>query len=184
MDPLRKTLSAKQALVVFLGLLILIGAFLYFYQPFEKARLSRDQKRIEELTKLKEAIDTYLKNNPGKEGAMCDRCEVGKTIFAAAPISSDGSFYIKNVVSTAVNITGWVPIDFSLNAKIGETPIKVLPVDPTNVHPYVFTYTPGKNASYKLTAALESTQNDSLEKDDGGINENRYEVGSDLSLPP
>jgi hypothetical protein len=164
--------------------LFVLAAGLFFYNPSERARLSRDQQRIQDLQSLTKALDGYLKNNLKEKVYMCDGCTLEKTVFASGAISFESSVTIKDSDSSAVNITGWIPIDFSLNAKTGETPILKLPVDPVNVAPYVFTYSPGKNGFYKLSAALESATNDSLEMDDGGTVEDRYEVGTNLNLPP
>ena len=165
-------------------ILVVIGTGLFLYNPFEKARLARDQQRIRDLDNLKIAIDTYLKNNHQEKIEMCAGCRLEKTVFATGEVGFEGSFVPKVSAGSAVNITGWIPIDFSLNAKIGETPIKKLALDAVNMAPYVYTYTPGKAGSYKLSAALESAQNDGLEKDDGGIRDDRYEVGTNLTLPP
>lgn len=184
MNLLKRNISLARGTLGIFVILILISIFLYLYNPYERARLARDQQRIEDLQSLKQALDSYLKNNYKAEPEMCDGCALGKSVFAAGPINLDTSFTLKIATSSAVNITGWLPLDFSLNAKIGETPIKVLPLDPLGIDPYVYTYTPGKNGSYKLSAALESGQNDGLEREDGGTNEDRYEIGADLTLLP
>ena len=167
-----------------LVVLILVGGLLYWYNPYEKARIARDETRIRQLQKLDKAIAVYLENNNKTKATTCDGCHLGKDIFSTGAIELDSSLQVKVSTSAAVNITGWVPIDFSLNAKIGGTPIKILPQDPLNEPPYVYTFTPGKSGTYKLSAALESTQNDEIEKNDAGINDTRYELGNDLQLPP
>lgn len=164
--------------------LVVIAVSIFLYNPYEKARLSRDRQRIQDLKNLEKALDTYLKNNRKEKVEMCVGCRLEKTVFTSGEVSFEGSFVVKSSVSSAVNITGWIPVDFSLNAKINQPPIKSLPLDPVNTAPYVFTYSPGKSGSYKLSAALESIQNDSLERDDGGTIEDRYEVGTNLNLPP
>lgn len=181
---LHSRFSLVKSIIVVLVVLILVGGLLYWYNPYEKARIARDETRIRQLQKLDEAIAVYLENNSKTKAATCDGCTLGKDIFATGVIELDSSLKVKVSTSSAVNITGWVPLDFSLNAKIGGTPIKRLPFDPSNEPPYVYTFTPGRNGTYKLSAALESTQNDEVEKNDAGINETRYELGNDLSLPP
>jgi len=176
--------TSKQGFSAVFIILLLIGIGLYFYDPYEKARLARDKKRVENIQNLKKAIEAYLQNNKLQEISMCDGCSLGKDVFAMSSINLGQSVSARVVGSSAVNITGWIPIDFSLNAKIGQTPIKTLLADPLNLDPYVYTYTPGPSRTYKLSAALESSQNDSLESNDGGVNDNRYEVGTDLKLPP
>ena len=162
----------------------LLGFSLYLYNPSEKARNKRDDQRITDLEILKKSIDKYLANNDNKSATMCDVCKLDSDIFAAQSITLKSTNSAKVIDSIAVNVTGWIPIDFSLNAKINKTPISELPLDPTNSEPYVYTYSPGKNGVYKLTASLESVKNDSLEADDGGIDDTRYEIGTDLGLPP
>lgn len=179
-----RRVSLLQVIIGVIIILVITAVSLYVYKPFEKAKLSRDQKRIQDLDRLNAAVEAYLKNNSKTGPTMCDGCQIGEAVFATGLIDLDRSFTLKVATSSAVNITGWVPVDFSLNSKIGKTPIKKLPMDPINTDPYVYTYTPGKKGAYKLTAALESLQNDVLESDDGGTDESRYEVGTDLTLPP
>lgn len=161
---------------------IFFGGSLYLYNPNEKARQVRDKQRIEALETIKNSIDKYLENNGNESAAMCDSCKLESDIFAAQAITLKSTNSAKVIDSIAVNITGWVPIDFSLNASIDETPIHTLQLDPVNSDPYVYTYSPGKNGVYKLTAALESAQNDNLETEDGGIDDTRYEIGTDFNL--
>ncbi len=181
---LRSRFSLVKSIIVVLVILILTGGLLYWYNPYEKARIARDETRIQELQELDEAISVYLQNNNKTKATTCDGCAIGKDIFATGDIELDLSLEVKVSTSSAVNITGWIPLDFSLNARIGETPIKKLPQDPLNEPPYVYTFTPGKNGTYKLSAALESIQNDDIERNDAGINETRYELGNDMSLSP
>ena len=164
--------------------LSLLGFLLYLYNPSEKARQKRDDQRIADLESLKKSIDIYLANNGDESADMCDGCKLDSDIFASQPITLKSTISSIVINSSAVNITGWVPIDFSLNAKINETLVSQLPQDPVNLDPYVYTYSSGKNGVYKLTAALESAQNDTLEADDGGTDDTRYEVGTGLNLPP
>jgi hypothetical protein len=176
--------SLVKSLVVVLVIFIVFGGFLYWYDPYERARQSRDEIRIQKLQELDKAIQVYLENNDKTKAPTCYGCGLGKDIFSTAPLDLKDTLKVKDSTSQAVNITGWVPIDFSLNARIGETPIKILPLDPLNESPYVYTYTPGKNGTYKLSTALESGQNNGIEIDDAGINDTRYELGNDLQLSP
>ena len=179
-----KRVYVRQLLVGIFLIFIILGAVLYFYNPQEKARQKRDEQRIADLEYLKKSIDIYLTNNGNESADMCDGCKLDSDIFASQSVTLKGTSSTKVISSSAVNITGWIPIDFSLNAKINETPLSQLPQDPVNLDPYVYTYTPGKNGGYKLTVALESAQNDTLEVDDGGTDDTRYEVGTGLNLPP
>ena len=176
--------SLVKSIIVVLVIFIVFAGIVYWYNPYEKARLSRDETRVQQLQELDRAIKVYLENNDKTKAETCDGCKLGKDIFATGPLALQGSLKVNVNTSLAVNITGWIPLDFSLNAKIGETPVKVLFLDPLNEPPYVYTYTPGKNGTYKLSTALESMQNDSIEIDDAGINDTRYELGNDLSLSP
>ena len=179
-----KRVYVRQLVVGIFLLFIILGAVLYVYNPYERARQKRDNQRIADLESLKKSIDIYLANNGNESAGMCDGCKLDNGVFASQPITLKGTISAQVINSSAVNITGWIPIDFSLNAKINETPLSQLPQDPVNIDPYVYTYTPGKNGMYKLTAALESAQNDTLEADDGGTDSTRYEIGSGLSLVP
>ncbi len=184
MNLLTRSISLKTAAIALFVGVALVGFFLYRYNPYEKGRQERDKKRIENLKKLSQAIRDYLQNNKNHPAPLCDNCQVGETIFTTGALNIKSAFQEKVSDSTAVNITGWVTVDFSLNAKIGQTPIKILPLDPINKDPYVYTFTPGKNGTFKLTASLESSKNSSIEQGDGGTDSARYELGTDLTLLP
>ena len=115
--------------LVILGLLM-TGGIIYLYNPQEKARQKRDKQRIEALETIKKSIDKYLANNGNESAAMCDSCKLDSDVFTAQSITLKGTNSTIVIDSSAVNITGWAPIDFSLNAKINETPISELPLDP------------------------------------------------------
>lgn len=161
---------------------LVVGGGLYLYNPIERGKESRDQKRVDELSQLSKALKLYLLNNSGKP-SLCDGCSLGKDFFAHSPLSIDGNS-AKVVGLTVANSTGWVPVDLSLNADIGKTPLYSLPIDPLDKAPYVFTFTPGLSGSFKLTAAFESKAFQKKAADDSGTLTDRYEVGTDLKLVP
>lgn len=106
--------------------------------------------------------------------------------FAARGATIPGD-YVVNAL-TAVNGTGWLPVDFTLTFG-GSAPVKVLPVDPTNsgdlIYRYVCNMVPTGTRGYEVDAKFESVKyKTTLDRDakDGGSNTDFYEVGNDLTL--
>ena len=180
-----------------------VGFFLL--NPAERSKQTRDQQRVTDLQELKKALDFFLTKNAkissDTEKLLCTDCDLTKDVFSYRSIEID-SLTTKERHGRFVNGTGWIPIDFSANMKLGETPLKLLPVDPlekgynirktfpvvnlffSNNEGFVYTFTPGKSGKYKLTAKMESKTGLEKAKDDGGTLDDRLEIGSDLSLRP
>ena len=185
--------------------LVFVAAFIFLLNPSERSKQGRDQQRITDLENLKKALDYYLTKNakvgPDNEKILCSDCNLAGDVFSYRSIDL-GGVKTKERHGRYVNGTGWIPIDFSANMRLGETPISILPVDPAEkgysirttfpivglfynrTEDFVYTFRPAKNGKYKLTAKMESETGLEKAKDDGGTLEDRFEVGSDLKLKP
>lgn len=190
---------------IIIGLVIIgvIGIIAWIlFDPLEKLREVRDDQRISDLAKLKKAIDLYINNNAkdiaAKASLLCTNCKTGQEIFSFRSVELPGGSESTARHSTYINATGWVPLDLTLNAKIGQTPLKLLPIDPLEKgfllrtklpflkrqENFVYTYSAGLADKYKLTAKMESEKGLEKAKNDGGILDDRFELGTDLSLKP
>lgn len=168
---------------VLLFVVVLLGSVgIYLINPLEKLREDRDRKRISQLDELQKAVKLYLRNNPS-EARLCDNCSLGQTVFAHQGVRIGASEALV-INSQSVGGPGWVPIDLSLNAGIGRTPLLTLPIDPLNKDPFVYTFTPGQDGKFKITASFESKALLAKMATDGGTRVDRYEIGTDLSLVP
>ncbi len=182
---------------------VVISVFLL--NPSDRAKQTRDQQRITDLEQLKKALDYFLtknaKTSSDTEKILCTDCDLARDVFSYRKLELAG-IETKERHGRYVNGTGWIPIDFSANMRIGETPLSLLPIDPlekgysirktfpivslfsTNNEDYIYTFRPAKNGKYKLTAKLESKTGLEKAKDDGGTLDDRFEIGSDLDLKP
>jgi hypothetical protein len=153
----------------------------------EAAKEQRDSIRVSDLATLHSTMMLYLADvsNP-KLG-----CTDTKTIYASSPITPPSGWKAgAHMGSTAVNGTGWIPIDF--NAISSGAPIGKLPIDPLNDPGhhlvYLFACNPIAN-TYEIDAVMESQQynkggSTDMVSTDGGNDQSIYEVGTDLTLIP
>lgn len=191
----------KVLLGVFL-LLIIATIAIVALNPIEKAKEDRDQQRVADLTKLKKALDFYISKNAKSGSPLCNKCALGTDVFSYRKIEVE-TVVAKGVESQFVNATGWIPVDFSLNAGLGKTPLNLLPIDPLEAsyptrqklplinsqfppekEAFVYTYTAGLEGKYKLTARMESKKGKDQAANDGGTLTDRLEIGNNLKLKP
>ncbi len=184
-------------LIVFL----IFGAAVFFvFDPLERLREARDNTRINDLTNLKNAIDVYISNNAkdiaARSNLLCATCNNPNLVYSYRKINLN-SVATTEKQSTYVNGTGWVPLDLALNARLGQTPLHLLPLDPLETgynirtklpffskqEDFVYTFT-AKGDKYKLTAKMESKKGLEKAANDGGDLPDRIEMGTDLTLKP
>ncbi|MBM3257476.1 MAG: hypothetical protein FJY98_04115 [Candidatus Liptonbacteria bacterium] len=162
-----------------LGILGVVGIILILFvrasNPSQLLGMARDSTRVNNITTLKSLITLYLADvsNP----SLCP--EKGK-IFS----SLEGS--------TAIDGTGWLPINFT--AIRGGSPLSELPLDPLqmikmkNSSGYYYSYAcDPQSQTFELNARMEDERfNKGGARDvvstDLGDNPNIYEVGTDLKL--
>lgn len=143
-----------------------------FGSPVSTAEQSaevNDSNRISDISVLKSAVAYYLVSTAGPYTF----CKAGKV-------------YASNEGTTAVNGTGWIPID--LDALKNGPPLGALPIDPINSGQYIYTFQcDPSNLTFKFTAAMQSQKygrggQTDVESTDGGTNPNLYEQGTNLEL--
>ena len=74
--------------------------------------------------------------------------------------------------------SGWVKTDMSAQQSVS---VPTLPVDPVNSTAYHYTYC-ADNDTWEINTVLESSQQSGKMSTDGGNENTRYEVGSNLTI--
>jgi prepilin-type N-terminal cleavage/methylation domain-containing protein len=200
----RKGFTLIELLVVVAIVAILSIVVLLTLNPAELLRQARDSNRISDLATVRAAVSLYLADVSSPvigTSTWCTTSVAQATTTANACNASLGfSAATTNYASTtaagsgvfAVNGTGWVPVNF--NQISSGAPFGSLPRDPINAADSVsccrryYGYTSSSTSlTFKLVAKMESAKYASsgasdVESTDGGISNNTYEVGTNLSL--
>jgi len=153
-----KGFSLIEILVVFGIILVLVTSVIIYISPLENRKKARDQRRLADIIKLREAFEEFKADNhiyPDIKGAVR---------YSNIAVISGAD------ISNASN--GWLNENMS---KIME----FLPTDPINSGEYIYTYT-RDDISYELNVKLEYSSD--IMQNDNGNNENLYEVGDNLTL--
>lgn len=156
--------TVVELLVVIAIMAILAAVLVLVINPLELTKRDRDRTRLSDLANLQQAINSTLRDATdsavlcgGKTGSCSDNSKSG---------------------SRAANGSGWVRVDLT---KQKDVPIPILPIDPVNDDTYQYSYgSDGK--SYELDAVLESEQQKDKMKTDGGDNDDKYEIGTSLTI--
>lgn len=165
---LQKGFTLIEVLVVIGILGILATVALVAINPAEAQKKARDTQRLKDMSTLQSIIEEYLSDNPGS------------TITKKS--SGTGT-------NKACAATGWLGINLCPY-------VTVVPTDPASRTSSYTTNlgTTGSDAleyflnvgsgGYKLCTYLESTSNKAKvdNNNDGGIDPNRFEIGSDTTL--
>ena len=178
-------------LLIVIGILaILSAATVLILNPAQILQESRDTQRVNDLSTLSSAIslvlatDTtpLLANDTG--GAPVFVCG---THYASSKDASPASFFTVGTTLDSNNDgvrsvagLGWVAAD--LTGASGGAPVAGLPADPTNDDTYNYQYSCGASNKFEIDANMESTKYATNETNDGGDNNNVYEVGNALNL--
>ena len=189
-----KGFTLLELLIVIAILAVLSTVVVLILDPAETIRKARDVQRISDLSTLKTAIILFIGEKGGGTGiagpGAADECRSvgsGCGVAPCACVSTSAS------VTTGYNPTvtghrsgeikyGWLPIDFTLMG--GGSPISSLPVDAVNTADYYYRYNTD-GTGFVFDCELESkyyTESVQLEKTDGGVCDNSYEVGTDLTM--
>lgn len=185
-------------------IIIVVTSLVLLTNPIERLREMRDNQRVADLNNLKTAIENYISNNAreiaNNKNSFCDICKAN-TVYSYREVSLNSDRNTTERKGLYVNSTGWLPLDLSKNAKIGTTHLKLLPLDPSEQavlirqklplldifgkvdSNLVYTFT-AKGDKYKLTAEMESKKGLEKAKNDSGTDDDRLEIGSDLTLKP
>ena len=167
-----KGFTLLELLIVISVIAILSVALVLVLNPAEILKKSRDSQRIADLNTLKTAIGLYLTSTSTPSLTCLAASSTSATTTVAA--------------QTAINGTGWIPINFT--TLTGGSPISNLPTDPTNVittSDYWFKCE-ATNNTFEVSAKLESAAygpsgTDDKSAKDGGDDATRYEVGTKLN---
>ncbi|MBW6441168.1 type II secretion system GspH family protein [Patescibacteria group bacterium] len=200
-----KGFTLLELLIVIAILAILSVALVLMLNPAETLKKGRDSQRMSDLATMKTAIGLYLTTvttpDLTNEATDNDRCVNGGTpsIFYSndTVTATIAGFTAVSTAGTSVDggATSWLPVDFTQIS--GGSPISNLPLDPVNTvalpaapanTDLVYRYACDKdNLTFEINATLESdafTSVDNKHVNDGGNNNNLFEVGSSLTILP
>ncbi len=136
-------------------------------------RRGRDTTRLTDLQNLKQAITVALAEGTGNK-LLCNGvdlpCSDKSNPAGASKKASDG--------------TGWVKVNLKAQQSIS---MATLPLDPTNDNTYHYTYCAVDQSGtgvWEINTVLESDQQKGkmVNSSDGGNEDDKYEIGSDLTL--
>ena len=174
-------------LLIVIGILaVLATATVLVLNPAELFRQARDTKRINDLEALRSAVSLYLSTVSSPDMDVAGTCGTnywGSVAGATENFTASPTQHAN--VATAIDGTGWLPINFTLIP--GGSPLAVLPTDPLNPDTGAQSYTYACNAAantFELNANMESTRyaqggGDDVESTDGGDVAGVYETGND-----
>jgi hypothetical protein len=144
--------------------------------PIELRRKSQDTVRISDLTTLNQVITT----------AVQDATQSGAEVLCAGGITTPctGTSNPGTAANRKTDGTGWVKVDLTGRAAT----LPTLPVDPINTGVHVYSYSTNAAAdAWEINAVLDSkeyTVKQAKMSQDGGNNDNVYEIGSNLTILP
>jgi prepilin-type N-terminal cleavage/methylation domain-containing protein len=165
----RRGFTLVELLVVIAIIAILAAVVVLIINPLELTRRSRDAARLTDMANLQQAINV----------AAQESTQSGTNVFCVggtAPCTESTNPIGANTRKS--NGTGWVKVDLGGQKSVS---VPTLPVDPLNDNVNNYTYYSDGNA-WEMDAVLESEQQREKMKTDGGDNDNKYEVGSNLTL--
>lgn len=153
--------SLPELLVGMAVLTLLITSVLLFTNPIEQRKKARDTKRIADMTVLASSIERYIADHGGTPPDVSGPIRTSLDAkVGSIPQKSDG--------------TGWINTDLSVYSE-------KLPTDPINTPSSVYRYR-RVGTQYELDAPLEILLEVAHNSYDGGTNDARYEVGTNLTL--
>jgi len=173
---MKKGFTLIELLIVIAILAVLAGIVIVALNPAELLKQARDGKRMGDSDSLVTALNLYLTdvsspNLCGSASGCLDGgvCTVSTTLKIFNK-NSDGAAVVCGIASstTKTDSTGWVDVNFGSIS--GGSPLAVLPLDPTDSHPYLYAYkaTTSPNLYFELNARLESIKHRAKMETDGG----------------
>ena len=185
-------------LIVVLAIIgVLVGILVAVIKPQQIFARLRDTQRQSDLNRLANAIQTYIAEFAQNPSAIVLTGDLGgingclegstPTIYYSAsgnPGPTAPFTRARASTSTAVNGTGWLPVNFASATTLNLT---ALPIDPRNsafdADPsYYYTYACKTDLNFELDANLEVMTD--AEQNDGGDVATLYEVGPNKNILP
>ncbi|OGK14120.1 hypothetical protein A3H80_04665 [Candidatus Roizmanbacteria bacterium RIFCSPLOWO2_02_FULL_37_19] len=165
------------AIIAILALLILLAL-----NPVEMQRRSRDSERLSDLGTLRKAIDLTLADGgtlPGTTGTPFSR----NTGAASLDVTDDVNNLVGMDIGKYLSVIPQDPQHEAGDATTIQTTNGVCPSGTASIQKQnmVYTFTSDGDV-YVLTATLESTDNCKIPSEDGGDDDDLYELGTDPGL--
>ena len=153
------------AIIAILAIIIVIAI-----NPARILEKSRDSQRFSDMTSLATSVNLYLADSHDFSGMAGP--------YSTFPIVGSENAMKKN------DGTGWITgLNFTLVSS--GAPIAALPLDPTNNATYNCRFGVSvASKTYEIDCVFESVDNTPKHAADGGNNNSRYEVGTDLTILP
>lgn len=159
-----------ELLVVIAIIAILAAVVVLIINPLELTRRGRDAARLTDTANLQSAINVSVQEATGS-GTVAILCKASGA-YPCNGSSNSGSG------TRVADGTGWVKVDLSSQKSVS---VPTLPVDPINDITYHYTYCAASDA-WEIDTVLESDQYKGKMTGDGGNENDKYEVGSNLGL--
>jgi len=205
----KKGFTLLELLIVIAIIAILAVIVILVLNPAETLKKARDERRMSDLNTIKSALSLYAHTTSSPLFGVCKTGTgwiVGNKIYYSAASDtlaitsigldggisgspSAGQVSLANLGNT--NGAGWIPVN--LDSLSGGSPIANFPIDPVNTivnaaapanTDLVYRYA-CKGNDFEIDARLESdayTSVDNKMANDGGDNNNLYEVGTNLKI--
>ncbi|MGC8981588.1 MAG: DUF2341 domain-containing protein [Minisyncoccia bacterium] len=187
-----KSFTLLELIIVLAIIAVLVVVIIAVIKPTKIFQGLRDTQRINDLKRIENSITTYETEKNGYLDfygtssyvyiSLPDQSSTCSSWISQLPSLPSGYSYRCSATPTAIDGTGYIPINFASSSLLN---LQKLPIDPINRPPYYYTYVAG--GSYELTALMEKNENrgkDSISARDGGDDDFIYEVGSDKKLTP
>lgn len=163
-----KGFTLVELLVVIAIIAILAAVVVLIINPLELTRRGRDAARLSDMANLQQAINVAVQEATGSSAA---------TILCAPPASAP-CVGRSNVDGRASDGSGWAKVNLSAQKSVS---VPTLPIDPVNNGASHYIYCSDGNGWVMMTD-LESQQQQPKRGTDGGPDNTKYEVGSNLAL--
>lgn len=172
---MKRGFTLIELLIVIAILAVLATAVTLILNPAQLLKQGRDSTRLSDLSAIHTALGLYLADVASPSFSAVGKCTYGTTSPFTQACTTNAS--------TTVDGNGWVPINFTSISS--GSPLSRLPIDPVNDATYYYAYAGTTSETYEINANMESTRysaEGSVEDNDGGNNDDWYEIGNDPGL--
>lgn len=159
-----------ELLVVIAIIAILAAVVVLIINPLELTRRGRDAARLSDMSNLQQAINVAVQEATGSGSAsiLCTN--------VSAPCHGNSA-----ADARLSNGSGWVKVNLSAQKSVSVPTLPIDPVNSTGVSGLHYLYC-SDGDSWEMVTILESTQQNAKMLNDGGTDNAKYEVGSNLGL--